>query len=160
MLLDKEASETALKVQEEHSEKDALVGEIEEFLERPIPSDYWYRTLEEKRISAHDVIDQDYIKLYGDGKLIELPNTKPGAYVWRDKVCSMEIWKVMMKRDDQPQPHNLRKIDKALRNTRYCSTVKKQTRYGEGIGKQYGFSIDLSSYYKELKIESSKILGQ
>ncbi|WP_244055392.1 virulence-associated E family protein, partial [Staphylococcus argenteus] len=29
LLLDKEASETALKVQEEHSEKDALVGEIE-----------------------------------------------------------------------------------------------------------------------------------
>ncbi|NMU75035.1 virulence-associated protein E, partial [Staphylococcus aureus] len=134
------------------SEKDALVGEIEEFLERPIPSDYWYRTLEEKRVSAHDVIDQDYIKLYGDGKLIELPNTKPGAYVWRDKVCSMEIWKVMMKRDDQPQQHHLRKIDKALRNTNYCDTVKKQTRYGEGIGKQYGFSVDLASYYKNLKV--------
>lgn len=48
LLLDKKASEMALKVQEAHSEKDALVGEIEEFLERPIPSDYWYRTLEEK----------------------------------------------------------------------------------------------------------------
>ncbi|HDM1718450.1 TPA: virulence-associated protein E [Staphylococcus aureus] len=152
LLLDKEASEMALKVQEAHSEKDALVGEIEEFLERPIPSDYWYRTLEEKRVSAHDVIDQDYIKLYGDGKLIELPNTKPGAYVWRDKVCSMEIWKVMMKRDDQPQQHHLRKIDKALRNTNYCDTAKKQTRYGEGIGKQYGFSVDLASYYKNLKV--------
>ena len=63
LLLDKEASETALKVQEEHSEKDALVGEIEEFLERPIPSDYWYRTLEEKRISAHDVIDLSLIHI-------------------------------------------------------------------------------------------------
>ena len=29
LLLDKEASEMALKVQEAHSEKDALVGEIE-----------------------------------------------------------------------------------------------------------------------------------
>ncbi|CUY00383.1 virulence-associated E family protein [Staphylococcus epidermidis] len=155
LLLDKEASETALKVQEEHSEKDALVGEIEEFLERPIPSDYWYRTLEGKRISAHDVIDQDYIKLYGDGKLIELPNTKPGAYVWRDKVCSMEIWKVMMKRDDQPQQHHLRKIDKALRNTRYCGQSKSRYRFGEGIGRQYGFQIDLSSYYRDLKNENN-----
>ncbi|NGK82004.1 virulence-associated protein E, partial [Staphylococcus aureus] len=42
LLLDKEASEMALKVQEKKTKKDALVGEIEEFLERPIPSDYWY----------------------------------------------------------------------------------------------------------------------
>ncbi|CAC8675366.1 pathogenicity island protein [Staphylococcus aureus] len=64
----------------------------------------------------------------------------------------MEIWKVMMKRDDQPQQHHLRKIDKALRNTNYCDIVKKQTRYGEGIGKQYGFSVDLASYYQKLKV--------
>ncbi|NJH79063.1 virulence-associated E family protein, partial [Staphylococcus agnetis] len=155
LLLDKEASETALKMQEEHSEKDTLVGEIEDFLERPIPSDYWYRTLEEKRVSAHDVIEQDYIKLYGDGNLIEIPNSKPGAYVWRDKVCSKEIWKVMMKRDDQPQPHHLRKIDEALRNTRYCGMSKKRYRFGDGIGRQHGFDVDMSPYYKELQQESN-----
>lgn len=150
LLLDKEADDIALKMQEEHAEKDTLIGEIEDFLERPIPSDYWYRPLEEKIWSMHDVKDPDLIKLYGDGKTIELQNSKPGAYEWRDKVCSMEIWKVMMKRDDQPQPHHLRKIDEALRNTRYCGNKKKQTRYGEGIGKQYGFSVDMSQYYTEL----------
>ncbi|PTH61868.1 virulence-associated protein E [Staphylococcus agnetis] len=155
LLLDKEASETALQMQEEHSEKDTLVGEIEDFLERPIPSDYWYRTLEEKRVSAHDVIDQDYIKLYGDGNLIEIPNSKPGAYVWRDKVCSKEIWKVMMKREDQAQPHHLRKIDEALRNTRYCGMSKKRYRFGDGIGRQHGFDVDMSPYYKELQQESN-----
>ena len=105
-------------------------------------------------MSAHDVIDQDYIKLYGDGKLIELPNAKPGAYVWRDKVCSMEIWKVMMKRDDQPQQHHLRKIDKALRNTSYCGQSKSRHRFGEGIGRQYGFGINLISYYQGLKAKN------
>lgn len=150
LLLDKEADDIALKMQEEHAEKDTLIGEIEDFLERPIPSDYWYRPLDEKTYVMHDAIDHDLIKLYGNGEIIELPNSKPGAYEWRDKVCSMEIWKVMMKRDDQPQPHHLRKIDEALRNTRYCGNKKKQTRYGEGIGKQYGFSVDLSQYYTEL----------
>ena len=107
-------------------------------------------------MSAHDVIDQDYIKLYGDGKLIELPNAKPGAYVWRDKVCSMEIWKVMMKRDDQPQQHHLRKIDKALRNTSYCGQSKSRHRFGEGIGRQYGFGINLIYYYQGLKSKEQK----
>ncbi|MDI1611771.1 virulence-associated protein E, partial [Staphylococcus aureus] len=82
--------------------------------------------------------------------------TKPGAYVWRDKVCSMEIWKVMMKRDDQPQQHHLRKIDKALRNTRYCGTTKRRFRFGKSIGRQYGFQIDLSSYYQDLKNETQQ----
>lgn len=61
----------------------------------------------------------------------------------------------MMKRDDQPQPHNLRKIDKALRNTRYCGQSKSRYRFGEGIGRQYGFQIDLSSYYRDLKNENN-----
>lgn len=151
LLLDKEADEVALQMQEEHSEKDALVGELEDFLERPIPSDYWSTDLAEKRIRTHDVIDTDLINLYGDGKLIELPNSKPGAYEWRNKVCALEIWRVMMQRDDQPQPHNIRKIDEALRNTRYCGDSKKRMRFGEGIGRQHGFETDLSKYYKSLK---------
>ncbi|HGZ7957256.1 TPA: virulence-associated E family protein, partial [Staphylococcus aureus] len=81
---------------------------------------------------------------------------KPGAYVWRDKVCSMEIWKVMMKRDDQPQQHHLRKIDKALRNTSYCGQSKSRHRFGEGIGRQYGFGINLISYYQGLKSKEQK----
>ncbi|PNZ07327.1 virulence-associated protein E [Staphylococcus equorum subsp. linens] len=156
LLLDKEADATALQMQTEHAEKDALIGEIEDFLERPLPSDYWYLDLDSRRRFAHDVVDEDYIKLYGDGKLIELPNTKPGQYVWRDKVCSLEIWRVMMKRDDQPQPHHTRKIDDALRNTSYCSKEKKRTRFGEGVGRQYGLDVDLSSYYKNLKEVSQR----
>ena len=103
-------------------------------------------------MSAHDVIDQDYIKLYGDGKLIELPNAKPGAYVWRDKVCSMEIWKVMMKRDDQPQQHHLRKIDEALRNTNYCDTVKSKRDMVKVLVSNMAFGVDLASYYQKLKV--------
>ncbi len=151
LLLDKEADKVALQMQNEHAEKDALVGEVEDFLERPLPSDYWSRDLMDKRICTHDVIDVDLIKLYGDGKLIELPNSKPGAYEWRDKVCALEIWRVMMQRDDQPQPHNLRKIDEALRNSRYCGQSKKRRRFGESIGLQWGFEVDMTSYIKDLK---------
>lgn len=60
----------------------------------------------------------------------------------------------MMKRDDQPQQHHLRKIDKALRNTRYCGQTKRRSRFGESIGLQYGFDIEMDSYYKELKTKT------
>lgn len=156
LLLDKEADKVALQMQNEHAEKDALIGEVEDFLERPLPSDYWSRDLVDKRICTHDVIDADLIKLYGDGKLIELPNSKPGAYEWRDKVCALEIWRVMMQRDDQPQPHNLRKIDDALRNSQYCGDSKKRMRFGEGIGRQHGFELDLSKHYQNLRDVSQK----
>lgn len=157
LLLDKSASETALEMQNEHAEKDTLVGEIEEFLERPIPSNYWQLSVDNKRWTMKEMANvQDEIKLFGEGSLIQLgTNTKPGQHVWRKKVCSTEIWKVMMKNDNQPQPHNLRKIDEALRNTRYCSFKKKQSRFGEGIGKQYGYEVDMESYYKKLKQLSS-----
>lgn len=154
LLLDKDASETALQMQEEHAEKDTLIGEIEDFLEKPIPSDYWYVSLDERRFKMRKHIDPDHIKLYGDGSVIEVPGSKPGTYEWRDKVTSKEIWKVMMGNDSQPQPHHLRKIDEALRNTRYCGLKKKQLRFGEGIGRQSGFEVDLSKYYKELKEQS------
>lgn len=152
LLLDKEAAETAIEVQEEHSEKDVLIGEIEEFMERPITSEYWKESLEQKRWLITDMSNKEKeIKLFGGGSVIQVgADTKPTQHQWRDKVCSMEIWKVMMGRDDQPQPHNLRKIDEALRNTRYCGVQKKQSRFGDGIGKQYGFEVDLSVYYKSL----------
>ncbi|HCT0367076.1 TPA: virulence-associated protein E [Staphylococcus pseudintermedius] len=154
LLLDKEASETALQMQEEHAEKDTLVGEIEDFLERPIPNHYWSEGVENKRsLVMYDYNSNDIRNLFENGELIQFKSNKPGQYVWRDKVCSMEIWKVMMKNDSQPQPHHLRKIDEALRNTRYCGMSKRRTRYGEGIGLQYGFDVDMSSYYKELQQE-------
>ena len=95
----KEADATALQMQTEQQvpEKDALIGKIEDFLERPLPSVYhWYLDLDSRRRFAHDVVDEDYIKLYGDGKLIELPNTKPGQV--RKIRCLLEIWRVMMER--------------------------------------------------------------
>ena len=56
---------------------------------------------------------------------------------------------------NQPQQHHLRKIDKALRNTRDCGQSKSRYRFGEGIGRQYGFQIDLSCYYKDFKNENN-----
>ncbi|WP_241964609.1 hypothetical protein, partial [Staphylococcus simulans] len=115
---------------------------------------YWSLSLHDKQILFNGVngtnSDNHRFSFYNDGTLFSLDGSKPGQYVWRDKVCSKEVWKVMMGRDDQPQPHHLRKIDEAIRNTRYCGISKKQSRYGEGIGKQYGFEVDMSSYYSEL----------
>lgn len=151
LLLDEEASESALQLQDEHSEKDALIGEIEEFIERPIPNHYWAEDVKDKRALVKYDYNPNIIRdLFDEGKLIGVDSKKPGELVWRDKVCPMEIWRVMMERDDQPQPHHLRKIDNALRNISYCSGTKKRLRFGEDIGRQYGYEIDMKEYYQKL----------
>lgn len=152
LLLDEAAEQDALEMQNEHAEKDSLIGEIEEFLERPIPRGYWKLPLDERRLEINKVAEKkEDIKLFGSGSIIQIgSHTKPAQYQWRDKVCALEIWRVMMKRDDQPQQHHLRKIDTALRNTVYCSEQKSRKRFGEGIGRQWGFDIELKPYYESL----------
>lgn len=150
LLLDKEADKVALEMQNEHAEKDSLVGEIENFIEKPIPSNYYRLSLQEKRMIMARNYDTDDINFYGNGSVIELPNTKPAAYVWRSKICAHEIWKVMLGFDTAPPQHQTRKIDNALREISYCGDSKRQTRYGDGIGKQYGFDVNLKSYYQNL----------
>lgn len=151
LLLDKEADKMAIKMQNEHAEKDALVGEIEEFIERPIPNDYWSENVRKKRALLKYDYNHNIIRdLFDEGNLIGVDSKKPGELVWRDKVCSMEIWRVMMERDDQPQPHHLRKIDDALSNISYCSDTKKRLRFGDGIGRQYGYETDMKEYYQKL----------
>ncbi|WP_016911421.1 virulence-associated E family protein [Mammaliicoccus vitulinus] len=156
LLLDEKAAEMAIKMQEEHSEKDALVGEIEAFLERPIPSNYWEEPIYNMRSMMERSISEDDIKTFEGGSTIQVGLNKPGACLWRDKVCSLEIWKVMMKKDDQPQPHHLRKIDDALRKIIYCDDTKKRLRFGKSIGRQYGFEIDMKEYYQDLYEVSHK----
>ncbi len=151
LLLDEKAAEMAIKMQEEHSEKDALIGEIEEFIERPIPNDYWAENVRNKRALLKYDYNHNIIRdLFDEGNLIGVDSKKPGELVWRDKVCSMEIWRVMMERDDQPQPHHLRKIDDALSKISYCSGTKKRLRFGDGIGRQYGYETDMKEYYQKL----------
>ncbi|EZX20752.1 hypothetical protein V070_01816 [Staphylococcus aureus C0673] len=151
LLLDKEADKMAVQMQDEHAEKDALIGEIEAFLERPIPNHYWAEDVKNKRALVKYDYNPNIIRdLFDEGKLIGVDSKKPGELVWRDKVCSMEIWRVMMEKDDQPQPHHLRKIDEALRNISYCSDSKKQMRFGDEIGRQYGYAIDMKEYYQKL----------
>ena len=150
LLLDEKAAEMAIKMQEEHSEKDDLVGEIEAFLERPIPSNYWDMPLYEMRSAIDRTINDDDIKTFEGGTTIQVGSSKPGAYMWRDRICSKEIWKVMMKRDDQPKVHESRRIEDALRNISYCSVNKKRMRFGKNIGRQYGFEIDMKEYHENM----------
>ncbi|RIO10113.1 virulence-associated protein E [Mammaliicoccus sciuri] len=150
LLLDKEATATALQIQNEHAEKDDLVGEIEAFLERPIPSNYWNMPLYEMRSAIDRTINDDDIKTFEGGTTIQVGSSKPGAYMWRDRICSKEIWKVMMKRDDQPKVHESRRIEDALRDISYCSVNKKRMRFGKNIGRQYGFEIDMKEYHENM----------
>lgn len=154
LILDEEDAATALIFQEAHTEEDPYQGLVEQFMEKPIPSDYWSRELREKRYWANKHIDPDYIKLYSEGKVIEVPeeyNTRPGVYEWRDKVSAHEIWYIALGNERAPKRSDLRQINETLRNSIYTVKEHNQVRCGDGIGRVKGFSVDLAPYYRELK---------
>lgn len=150
LILDDKDSETALILQEAHTEADPYQGIVEEMIKKPIPSDYWYRSLDEKRWVMSEYVDTDYIKTYDDGKTIELPNSRPGAYEWRDKVSAHEIWHIALKNDRIPKRSELRQINETLRNSIYTTQEHDKLRFGDGIGRVKGFTVDLKPYHEEL----------
>lgn len=128
MLLDAEAEKVAAQMQESHTEDDPLVGEIEEFLNRPITNKYWELDVYEKRSM---VIHTGYNEVY-----------EKQGYVERDKTCANEIWKVMMGNlNSTPKKHETRKINLALDQLDTYSKDKNSRHFGKDIGKQRGYTL-------------------
>lgn len=130
MKLDAEAEKVAAQMQESHTEDDPLVGEIEDFLNRPITTKYWESDVDEKRrIANHTGYNQVY---------------KEDGYIERDRVCALEIYKVMMGNlGSTPKQYETRKINQALDQLDICSKDAKAKRFGRDIGLQRGYTVKL-----------------
>lgn len=74
--LSEEAEDAARQVQEDHTEESVNAGQIREFLEKPIPADWYGRTMEERI-------------MYWSGSFEEPDRT---TTVPREKICALEIW--------------------------------------------------------------------
>ena len=74
LYLDAETEESARAQQKEHKKLSDWAGVIEEYLEKPIPENWYTMTPEEA----------EAYKLFGPGEGVEM--------VRRDRVCSLEVW--------------------------------------------------------------------
>ena len=72
------AAEMAITRQEEHREMSGREGLIQEFVEKPIPSDWQKWTLDRRR---------DY---WAGG--VVTPQESPIVLVPRDRICALEVW--------------------------------------------------------------------
>lgn len=86
MVLSKEVAAKAYEVQENHSQVSSMVGLIENYLDMPIPPKWFDMTIEEQR--SYYQATQDYRE------------STFNTLSKRDKICSLEIWCVMM---DKPK---------------------------------------------------------
>jgi len=115
LFLSKEMEEEADKRRQEHMERDPLQGQIEEFLERPIPQDWQKWSLERRRMFWNG-------GMTGEIKLVP-----------RDKICAAEIWKECLSENK-----NMPKIE-ANRINRILETVKGWERASTArFGIEYG----------------------
>ena len=130
MKLDAEAEKVAAQTQESHTEDDPLVGEIEDFLNRPITEKYWDLDVYNKR-------EMLYTELFSE----TLKKNKPYK---RDRTCALEIYRVMMANlNSTPKQYETRKINQALDQLDICSKDSNAVQFGQGIGRQRGYTIKL-----------------
>ncbi|QIN27577.1 hypothetical protein GJU84_11195 [Staphylococcus chromogenes] len=123
LLLDEEAEKDARRIQEEHTENDSLVGEIEDFLLKDIPPNYW------------DLSDYDKAEAINK----ELFEHSDKNYVKREKTCALEIYRVLQRNQGSPKQHEIRKINQALNSIPYLQK-STQLRFGS-YGRQRGYKI-------------------
>ena len=123
LYLSKEIEELALEQQEGHRESSGKEGVVQEFLEKPIPSNWDQLTVAQRRQYLNGFLQLD--------ESVEL--------VKRNKVCAVEIWeecyggeKRHMKRSDSTDINNI------LRNTKGWRRIKYPRKFGP-YGNQKGF---------------------
>jgi putative DNA primase/helicase len=137
LFLDQRMEAEAEKRREGHTERDPLQGQIEEFLERPIPADWDRWNLERRR-------------LFWAGGTPDIANLTQ-----RDRVCALEIW-----RECLGDVRNMSKADSNRINT-VLSSIPGWSRVGTiRFGGGYGVQRGYRKAIENLKIlsSSSKIL--
>lgn len=117
--------ETAAKNQQKsHKVNNELEGQIEIFLQKKIPSNWYDLSLSQKRT------------FLANGMGVEAEKSQ---LVERDRVCAIEIWTEMLRGDEKHyKKANAIKINNALASIEGWEKMKTPARFGE-YGNQRGF---------------------
>ena len=115
----------ATEMQEEHSQHNAYIGLIQEYLKIPIPKEGWDdKSLYEKR---------QWIQATDDFR------AEDQELIYRDKVCAAEVWNEMLAKDiANMKPLDGRQINEALDTFRNWEKVRHPLRFG-AYGSQRGY---------------------
>jgi hypothetical protein len=120
LILSRELEVEAEKRRDLHMERDVLQGQIEEFLEQPVPKD-WLRWSLDRRLLY-----------YGGGATGTL------ELVPRDRVCAAEIWRECMGERRTMNRADAQRINAILSKLPGWGDQKLQ-RFGPSYGNQRGF---------------------
>ena len=121
--LTEEAEDAAKTVQSDHTEESVKAGVIREFLEKPIPADWYSRPLEDRII-------------YWNGSFEEPDKS---LLVPREKICALEIWYELFNGDAKTFTQaQAREINAVLAKTAGWKRNRAQS-FGLGYGRQRGF---------------------
>ncbi|WP_234958864.1 virulence-associated E family protein [Sporanaerobacter sp. PP17-6a] len=120
LYLSKEMEEEAEKKRQEHIDRDPLQGQIEEFLDQPLPCDWQKWSLDRRRMFWANGVT-------GDIKLVK-----------RDKICAAEIWKECLcesKNIPKKEARRINSILDSLPGWKRADVI----RFGAEYGRQKGF---------------------
>lgn len=127
LYLSKDLAEEAIRQQEAHSEESSKFGMVEEYLKRPIPMDWYSRTLTERVAYINKELDTDFDDPFEE--------TMP-----REKVCVMEIWCELLRGDPKAlAPIQSREINDIMRVMPGWERSKSNLRFGDAYGQQRTF---------------------
>ncbi|AJA42509.1 virulence-associated E domain-containing protein (endogenous virus) [Clostridium phage phiCT453A] len=122
--LNKKEKEEAEKQQEAHSEESAKAGLIEEYLNKPLPDNWYSLGLSERK---------NYIHGTEFGEQLE-------GTLRRDKTCVMEIWVELFNGDPkQLTPIQSREINDILKGLKGWERNNSSLRFGKIYGKQRAY---------------------
>lgn len=117
----------AIQEQEAHRESNAKEGIIREFIDRPIPANWAWRSLSERR-------------MYWSGEF----GKAPGDTMVRDRVCAAEIWCECFNKDISfMRRANVIEINSILDGLPGWKKDKNGRQFGKPYGLQRGYSRSL-----------------
>ncbi|MBE6057852.1 virulence-associated E family protein [Clostridium sp.] len=122
--LNDEEKKEAEKQQDAHSEESAKTGLVEEYLNKPLPDNWYSLGLSERR---------NYIQGSDFGEI-------PEGTLKRDKTCVMEIWVELFNGDPkQLTPLHSREINDILKGLKEWERHKSKLRFGKVYGIQRAY---------------------
>jgi predicted P-loop ATPase len=134
--LGKALEKEAIGIQEQYTERNSMVGEIEEFMAREIPED-WYKRARSERQEWWQNQDRFGESWDGEGQ----PDTskkKQKGMMKRTRVCALEIWSEMLGERKKPRSVDIREINSCIKKATGWPVANKR-RFGPGYGEQRCF---------------------
>jgi putative DNA primase/helicase len=125
LYLNPEEEKEAKKQQEAHSEESAKAGLIQEYLDKPLPSNWYNLDISERR---------NYIQGNEFGDSIN-------GTITREKTCVMEIWVELFNGEPkQLTPIHSREINEILKNLEGWERCDNPLSFGKNYGKQRAYT--------------------